>query len=163
MWSLAYRFRKIPPFHVYWFLRFFPPSTPRLLELCTSFFQKIPPSTFISTSTFSDLATFAPPPRLLKRWEYLQTNLSSHFRRTQAMETCTKSCNAFWRIFLDIAPDYLSSLQVQKIYWRKREDLLNISQGFTYLHTNSANHFWRTPEMEAGQRHIVQRRRLHLL
>ena len=56
--------------HVYWFLRFFPPSTPRLLELCTSFFQKIPPS------TFSDLATFAPPtrlfqpPRLLDRWEY---------------------------------------------------------------------------------------------
>ena len=29
--------------HVYWFLRCFPPSTPRLLELCTSFFQKIPP------------------------------------------------------------------------------------------------------------------------
>jgi hypothetical protein len=51
--------------HVYWFLRFFPPSTPRLLELCTSFLQKIPPS------TFSDLATFAPPPRLLERWEYV--------------------------------------------------------------------------------------------
>ena len=50
-----------------------PPSIPGLLELCTSFFQKIPPSTIIPTSTFSDLATFAPPsrlfqpPRLLKR------------------------------------------------------------------------------------------------
>ena len=44
----------------------FPPSTPRLLELCTSFFQKMPPSTFIPTSTFSDLATFAPPPRLFQ-------------------------------------------------------------------------------------------------
>ena len=62
--------------HVYWFLRFFPTSIPRLLELCTSFFQKIPPSMFIPTSTFIDLATFAPPPRLfqppllLERWEY---------------------------------------------------------------------------------------------
>ena len=37
--------------HVYWFLRFFPPSTPRLLPLCTSFFQKISPSTFIPTSS----------------------------------------------------------------------------------------------------------------
>ena len=46
--------------HIYWFLTFFPPSTPRLLHLCTSFFQKIPPSTFI------DFATFAPPPRLFQ-------------------------------------------------------------------------------------------------
>ena len=38
----------------------------RLLDLCTSIFQKIPPSTFISASTFSDLATFAPPPRLFQ-------------------------------------------------------------------------------------------------
>ena len=51
-------------------LRFFPPSTPHLLELCISFFHKIPPS------TFSDLANYAPPPRLfqpprlLERWEY---------------------------------------------------------------------------------------------
>ena len=55
----TYRFWKIPPstkkstLHVYWFLRFFPPSTPHLLELCISFFHKIPPSTFIPTSTFS--------------------------------------------------------------------------------------------------------------
>ena len=35
-----------------------PPSTPRLLQLCTSFFQKIPPS--------CDLAAFAPPPRLFQ-------------------------------------------------------------------------------------------------
>ena len=61
--------------HVYWFLRFFPPSTPRLLELCISFFHKIPPSTFIPTSTFGDLANFAPPPRLFQppclfeRWD----------------------------------------------------------------------------------------------
>ena len=27
--------------HVYWFLRYFPPYTPSLLQLCTSFFQKI--------------------------------------------------------------------------------------------------------------------------
>ena len=64
--------------HVYWFLRFFPPSTPRLLELCISFFHKIPPSTFIPTSTFSGLANFAPPPRLfqrlLVRWEYSLLN-----------------------------------------------------------------------------------------
>ena len=39
----------------------------RLLDLCTSFFQKVPPSTFIPTCTFSDLATFAPPPRLFQR------------------------------------------------------------------------------------------------
>ena len=45
-------------------------STPRLLELCTSFFQKPhPPRLF----HFSDLATYAPPkclfqpPRLLER------------------------------------------------------------------------------------------------
>ena len=38
--------------HVYWFLRFFPPSTPRLLELCISFFHKIPPSMFFPTSKF---------------------------------------------------------------------------------------------------------------
>ena len=62
--------------HVYWFLRFFPPSTTRLLKLCISFFHKIPPSTFIPTSTFIDFATFAlpprlfQPPRLLERWEY---------------------------------------------------------------------------------------------
>ena len=53
--------KKKSTLHVYWFLRFFPPSTPHFLELCTSFFQKIPPSTFIRTSTFSDLATFVPP------------------------------------------------------------------------------------------------------
>ena len=53
-----------------------PPSTPRLLDLCTSFFQKIPPSTFVPNSIFSYLATFPPaqrlfqPPRLLERWEY---------------------------------------------------------------------------------------------
>ena len=52
--------------HVYWFLRFFPPSTPRLLDLSTSFFQKIPPSTFIPTSTFIDFANFAPPPLLFQ-------------------------------------------------------------------------------------------------
>ena len=51
-------------------------SSPRLLKLCISFFHKIPPSKFIPTSTFSDLANFAPPqglfqpPRLLERWEY---------------------------------------------------------------------------------------------
>ena len=28
--------------HVYWFLRFFPPFTPRLLELCISFFLQNP-------------------------------------------------------------------------------------------------------------------------
>ena len=41
----------ISTLHAYWFLRFFPPSTPRLLHLYTSFFQKITPSTFIPTST----------------------------------------------------------------------------------------------------------------
>ena len=43
--------KKKSPLHVYWFVRFFPPSTPRLLHLYTSFFQKIPPSTFIPIST----------------------------------------------------------------------------------------------------------------
>ena len=43
--------KKIHP-HVYWFLRLFPSSTSPLLELCTSIFQKIPPSMFITTSTF---------------------------------------------------------------------------------------------------------------
>ena len=42
-----------------------------------------PPSTFIPTSTFSDLAFFAPPPRLfqppclLKRWEYSVWNFAN--------------------------------------------------------------------------------------
>ena len=69
----------ISTLHVYWFLRFFPPSTPRLLQLSANFFQKIPPSRFIPTSTFIDFATFAPLPclfqlpRLLERWEYLST------------------------------------------------------------------------------------------
>ena len=39
--------------------RFFPPSTPRLLQLFTSFFQKIPPSTFI------DFLDFFHPPLLV--------------------------------------------------------------------------------------------------
>ena len=46
------------------FLDFFHP--PLLLQLCTSFFQKIPPSTFIPTSMFIDFATFAPPPHLFQ-------------------------------------------------------------------------------------------------
>ena len=94
MWRHAYWFwKKIPPsthistLHVYWFLRFFPPSTPRLLHLCTSFFQKIPTTTFIPTSRFSDFATFATPPRLfqpprlLERWEYVSESVHlSHVR-----------------------------------------------------------------------------------
>ena len=63
----------ISTLNVYWFFRFIPPSTHRLLQLCASFFQKIPPSTFISTSKFIDFATFAPPPRLLERWEHLHS------------------------------------------------------------------------------------------
>ena len=63
---------------------------------------------------------------------------------------------------LDLTPDFQVS-KSQTIYRRKLEDLSTISLRFTYLHTNSANHFWRTPEMEAGQRQIVQRRHLHSL
>ena len=51
----------ISTLHVYWFLRFFPPSTPRLLQLCTSFFQEIRHSTFILTSSFINPENFAPP------------------------------------------------------------------------------------------------------
>jgi hypothetical protein len=40
------------------FLNFVPPSTSHLLQLCTSFFQKMPLSLFIPTSTFIDIATF---------------------------------------------------------------------------------------------------------
>ena len=64
-----------PPLN--WFLKFLPPSTSRLLQLWSSFFQKIPPTTFIPTSTFIVFATFAPlahlfqPPRLLEIWECL--------------------------------------------------------------------------------------------
>ena len=64
--------RKFPASTFDDFLDFFQP--PLHVYLCTSFFQKIPPSTFIPTSTFIDLATFAPPPRLfqpprlLERW-----------------------------------------------------------------------------------------------
>ena len=64
----AYRFWKIPPstknIHGYWFFRFYPTSTPHLLELCISFFHKIPPSTFIPSSSFNDFTTFAHHPRL---------------------------------------------------------------------------------------------------
>ena len=56
--------------HVYWFLRFFPPSTPRLLELCISFFHKIPPSTFSHWLNFAPPPRLFQPPRLLERWEY---------------------------------------------------------------------------------------------
>ena len=59
------RLEKFHPTHLL-ISSIFPASTPRLLDLCTSFFQKIPPSTFIPASTFSDLATFAPPPRLFQ-------------------------------------------------------------------------------------------------
>ena len=48
--STIYKKKSTP--HVYWFLRLFPSSNPPLLELCTSIFQKIPPSMFIPTSTF---------------------------------------------------------------------------------------------------------------
>ena len=63
-------FEKISKLHVDWFASFFPPYTPGLLQLCTSFFQKIPPAMFV------DFPTFAPPPRLfqplplLERWGY---------------------------------------------------------------------------------------------
>ena len=33
--------QKKSPLHVYWFLRFFPPSTQRLLHLCTSFSKNL--------------------------------------------------------------------------------------------------------------------------
>ena len=39
--------KKNPPSTFIDFLDFFPPSTPRLLQVCTSFFQKIPSSTVI--------------------------------------------------------------------------------------------------------------------
>ena len=45
-------YKKKSTLHVYWFFRLFPSSTPPLLELCTSIFQKISPSMFIPTSTF---------------------------------------------------------------------------------------------------------------
>ena len=38
--------KKKSTLHVYGFLRFFPPFTSSLLHLCTTFFQKISPSTF---------------------------------------------------------------------------------------------------------------------
>ena len=43
--------KKKPPSTFIDFLDFFPPSTPRLLQLYPSFFQKIPPSTIIPTSS----------------------------------------------------------------------------------------------------------------
>ena len=58
--------------HVYYLEFFHPPLHVYCIYVCTSFFQKIPPS------TFSDFATFAPPPRLfqpprlLERWEYMK-------------------------------------------------------------------------------------------
>ena len=85
---------------VYWFLRFFPPSTSHLLELCISFFHKIPPSTFIPTSTFTDLAYFAPPPRLfqpsrlLERWEYNKSIL------VRNLLFLSKYITGFIRLFL---------------------------------------------------------------
>jgi hypothetical protein len=58
--------RTFPPSMFIEFLDFFHPLLLRLLHLCTSFFQKIPPTTFILTSSFIDFATFVPPSRLFQ-------------------------------------------------------------------------------------------------
>ena len=68
----------------------FPPSTPRLLELCTSFFQKIPPSTFIPTSTFRDSATFEPPPRLFQPPRLLKMRVQTLTTQTGSIAVLLK-------------------------------------------------------------------------
>ena len=69
----------------------FPPSTPRLLDLCTCFFQKIPPSTLIPTCTFSDLANFAPPPRLFQSPRFQRDESSLIFRLLLRLEPLYQS------------------------------------------------------------------------
>ena len=64
---------------VYWFLRFFPPSTPRLLHLCSGFFQKIPPSMFIDFATFAPPTRLFQPPRLIEKWEYSRSTCFRSF------------------------------------------------------------------------------------
>ena len=82
LWSQTYQFWKIPPSTkinppspFIDFLDFFHPpllvyKSYVLVFSIVGIFHKIPSSTFIPTTTFSDLATFASPPRLLERWEY---------------------------------------------------------------------------------------------
>ena len=72
--------KKNPPLHVYWFLRSFPSSTLRLLHLCTSFFQKIPSSTFIPTFTvIREMRVGTPAIKSIVRlsFTYLLQNLHS--------------------------------------------------------------------------------------
>ena len=75
----SHRFWKIPSYKFIDFLDFFhPPLLFYLSYVLFSFFpKKISPSTLIPTSMFSDLATFAPPPRL---FHYFFFNFFSHPR-----------------------------------------------------------------------------------
>ena len=102
--------------HVYWFLRFFPSSTPRLLHLCISFFQKIASSTFFPTSTFIDIATFASPPPLFQPpWlrdesTHICENYN-HIRISHWHHTLADGAK-FWISSLWL--DFLTSLKVQR-------------------------------------------------
>ena len=58
--------KKNSTLHVYWFLRFFPPSTPRLLHLCTSFFPKNPTLHVYSNLHVYWFCNFCTPPRLFQ-------------------------------------------------------------------------------------------------
>ena len=77
-------------------------STPRLLDLCscTSFFPKIPPSTFIPTSTFSDLATFAPL--------HVYSNLHVYYR-----DESNKNKEIFHTLHHSIEIQYINSLNAK--------------------------------------------------
>ena len=77
------------------------------------------------------------------------------------MGTRAKNCDVFWQKNLNLTSDFSSLKNSNNL----SEEIggFTIYLGFTYLHTNSANHFWKTPKMEVEQRQIVRRRHLHSL
>ena len=83
------------------------------------------------------------------------------FQRTPSMWTRAKNCDVFWQKKLTLTSGFSSLKNSNNL----SEEIggFTIYLGFTYLHTNSANHFWKTPKMEVEQRQIVRRRHLHSL
>ena len=91
-------------------------------------------------------------PAITPKW-FNSLNTNSRIR--------AKNCDVFWQKILTLTSDFSSLKNSNNL----SEEIggFTIYLGFTYLHTNSANHFWKTPKMEVEQRQIVRRRHLHSL
>ena len=98
--------------------------------------------------------------RMLFRFNICNSSVD-RFQRTPSMWTRAKNCDVFWQKNLTLTSGFSSLKNSNNL----SEEIggFTIYLGFTYLHTNSANHFWKTPKMEVEQRQIVRRRHLHSL